>query len=103
MLGLLDDRIGFDPQHAVVRGLHKRSDGLRLPRSGEVLSALLPAVLSQRVTAFEAKRAYRLLVERWGEPAPGPGGLLVPPSPGALPEPGYSPLTLLDPKSGREG
>src|SRR3546814_14827973 len=27
MLGLLDDRIGFDPQHAVVRGLHKRSDG----------------------------------------------------------------------------
>src|SRR3546814_11728528 len=67
MLGLLDDRIGFDPQHAVVRGLPKRSDGLRLPRSGEVLSALLPAGPRQRVTAFEATTAHRLAWERGGE------------------------------------
>lgn len=89
LLGCLDERAGFDPQHPVVRGIHRRSEGLRLPRTGEVVQALIPAVLSQRVTAFEAKRSYRLLVERWGEPAPGPGGLLLPPAPDVISELGY--------------
>ena len=53
--------------------LHRDGDGLRLPRTGILLDALVPAILSQRVTGFEAKRSYRTLVERWGEPAPGPG------------------------------
>ena len=46
--------------------------GLRMPRSLAVYEALLPAVLSQKVTGLEAKRAWRGLVRRWGEPAPGP-------------------------------
>lgn len=95
LLGCLDDRAGFDPEHVVVRGLHRRADGLRLPRTGQVVEALLPAVLSQRVTGFEAKRSYRLLVERWGEPAPGPGGLLAAPAPEVISELGYYDLHVI--------
>jgi 3-methyladenine DNA glycosylase/8-oxoguanine DNA glycosylase len=55
----------------------------------------MPAVLSQRVTGFEAKRSYRQLVERWGEPAPGPGGLRLPPLPGRVAELGYYDLHVV--------
>jgi 3-methyladenine DNA glycosylase/8-oxoguanine DNA glycosylase len=60
-----------------------------------VLDALVPAVLSQRVTGFEAKRSYRLLVERWGEPAPGPTGLWLAPSPQVIAELGYYDLHVI--------
>ncbi|MGK2949815.1 MAG: DNA-3-methyladenine glycosylase 2 family protein, partial [Acidimicrobiales bacterium] len=74
LLGCLDDRAGFDPTpHPVVADLHRRHLGLRMPRTGRVFEALVPAILGQRVTSFEAQRSFRLLVERWGEPAPGPG------------------------------
>jgi 3-methyladenine DNA glycosylase/8-oxoguanine DNA glycosylase len=80
-LGLLDERSGFDPEHPVVKELHHHGEGLRLPRTDSVFEALVPAILSQRVTGFEAKRSYRQLIERWGEPAPGPGNLrLLPPA-----------------------
>jgi 3-methyladenine DNA glycosylase/8-oxoguanine DNA glycosylase len=46
--------------------------GLRLPRTGLVLDALVPAILEQRVTGGEAHRAWRGLLRRHGEPAPGP-------------------------------
>jgi len=94
-LGLLDDRTGFDPEHPVVAGLHRRADGLRLPRTERVLEALLPAILSQKVTGFEAKRSYRQLVERWGEPAPGPGGLRLPPAAEVIAELGYYDLHVV--------
>ena len=35
----------------------------------------------ERVTTFEARRAQQQLAERWGEPAPGPTELLLPPDP----------------------
>ena len=89
LFGLLDDREGFDPQDDVVGRLHHEGDGLRLPRSGILVDALVPAILSQRVTGFEAKRSYRTLVERWGEPAPGPVGLRLTP-------PAEVPATALD-------
>jgi 3-methyladenine DNA glycosylase/8-oxoguanine DNA glycosylase len=95
MFGLLDDRAGFDPVDPIVRRLHREGDGLRLPRTGRVLDALIPAVLSQRVTGFEAKRSYRQLVERWGEPAPGPTGLLMGPLPGVVAELGYYELHVI--------
>jgi 3-methyladenine DNA glycosylase/8-oxoguanine DNA glycosylase len=55
-----------------------------VPASGRVLEALVPAVLEQKVTGREAWQAWRWLVRRYGEPAPGPadlvpGGLLVAP------------------------
>ncbi len=95
LLGCLDDRAGFDPPDGIVRRLHRDADGLRIPRTGRVLDALVPAVLSQRVTGFEAKRAYRLLVERWGEPAPGPTGVLLAPAPQVIAELGYYDLHVL--------
>jgi 3-methyladenine DNA glycosylase/8-oxoguanine DNA glycosylase len=95
LLGCLDERVGFDPQDPVMRRMHQEADGLRLPRTGRVLDALIPAVLSQRVTGFEAKRSYRLLIERWGEPAPGPTGLLLAPRPDAIAELGYYDLHVI--------
>jgi 3-methyladenine DNA glycosylase/8-oxoguanine DNA glycosylase len=95
LLGLLDDRAGFAPGEGAVARLHHEAPGLRLPRTDRVLAAVVPALLSQRVTGFEAKRAYRLLVERWGEPAPGPGGLLVVPSSSAIAELAYYDLHVI--------
>jgi 3-methyladenine DNA glycosylase/8-oxoguanine DNA glycosylase len=50
-----------------------------------VFEALLPAVLEQKVTGTEAWRAWRYLLRRYGDPAPGPAelvppGLRVPPA-----------------------
>ena len=62
----------------------RRSAGLRIIRSGRVWDSLVPAVLEQRVTVQEARRAYQVLVVRYGIPAPGaPAGvrLHVSPSP----------------------
>jgi 3-methyladenine DNA glycosylase/8-oxoguanine DNA glycosylase len=94
-LGVLDDRAGFAPTHPVVADLHRHADGLRLPRTQRVVEALVPAILSQRVTGFEARRSFRQLVERWGEPAPGPGGLRVPPAPDVVAELGYYDLHVV--------
>lgn len=49
-----------------------RRPGLRLSATGLVLDALVPAVLEQKVTGEEARRSWRLLLGRWGDPAPGP-------------------------------
>jgi 3-methyladenine DNA glycosylase/8-oxoguanine DNA glycosylase len=68
----------------VLREVWRRHAGWRVPRTRRVLEALVPAVLEQKVTGREAWRAFRTLVRRYGEPAPGPvqhlrGGLVVPP------------------------
>lgn len=49
-----------------------RRPGLRLTRTSLVLEALIPSILEQKVTTDEAYRAWRLLVRKHGEPAPGP-------------------------------
>jgi 3-methyladenine DNA glycosylase/8-oxoguanine DNA glycosylase len=86
LLGAGDDLAGFVPHHPVVREAWRRHAGWRVPRTGLVLEALAPAVLEQKVTGHEAWRAWRLLVRKYGEPAPGPEearglGLRVPPAP----------------------
>jgi 3-methyladenine DNA glycosylase/8-oxoguanine DNA glycosylase len=100
-LGLLDDHAGFAPTDRVVGELHRHADGLRLPRTDRVVEALVPAILSQDVTGFEAKRAHRLLVERWGEPAPGPGGLLLLPRADVIAELGDYDLHVIGVEQGR--
>lgn len=94
-LGALDHRAGFAPAHPLVAELHRRADGLRLPQTHRVVEALVPAILSQKVTGFEAKRSFRQLVERWGEPAPGPAGLTLPPAPELIAELGYHELHVV--------
>ena len=88
LLGLLDDATGFEPyHHPVVAELARRHPGIRLPRSGEVFDALVPAIISQKVTGLEAKRAFQALVWRTSERAPGPSEgprLWLPPPAGAI-------------------
>jgi 3-methyladenine DNA glycosylase/8-oxoguanine DNA glycosylase len=83
-LGLDDDRSGFAPVNRLVADLDRRRPGLRIGRSGAVLEALIPAILEQKVTGTEARRAYRGIIARWGEDAPGPFGLRLMPPPAAL-------------------
>jgi 3-methyladenine DNA glycosylase/8-oxoguanine DNA glycosylase len=86
LLGLGDEVASFDAAaHPVVARVARERAGVRMPRSHAVYEALLPAVLAQKVTGNEAKRSWRWLVERWGEPAPGPStGLRLPPAPEVL-------------------
>jgi len=83
-VGLDDDRSGFAPADRLIADLDRHNQGLRIGRSGAVLEALIPAILEQKVTGTEARRAYRGIIARWGEPAPGPHGLRLLPEPAAL-------------------
>ena len=82
LLGLGDDAGDFTPHHPVIEAAHRRVPHLRLGRTGRVLEALVPAVLEQRVPGADSFRSWRLLVTRFGGPAPGPAParMRVPPS-----------------------
>ncbi|TXK18809.1 DNA-3-methyladenine glycosylase [Homoserinibacter sp. GY 40078] len=76
LLGAEDDASGFDPsRHPLVARLHHELRGLRLPRAGRILPYLVPTVLGQKVTGIEQRAAWRQLVVRYGDPAPGPAPL----------------------------
>jgi hypothetical protein len=81
-LGFHDDRSGFAAHHPVVGELMLRFPGLRVGRTGRVFEALVPAVLEQKVVGREAHRAWRYLLLKHGEAAPGPApaGMRVVPS-----------------------
>jgi 3-methyladenine DNA glycosylase/8-oxoguanine DNA glycosylase len=72
LLGASDDPGGFRPAHPLLRDAVRRYPGFRVGRSGRVLEALVPAVLEQKVVGLEAFRSWRLLLRRFGLPAPGP-------------------------------
>ena len=72
LLGARDEPSGFRPAHPLLRELARRHAGFRIGRSDRVLEALVPAVLEQKVVGAEAGRAWRLLLLRFGLPAPGP-------------------------------
>jgi 3-methyladenine DNA glycosylase/8-oxoguanine DNA glycosylase len=72
LLGAADDPAGFAPAHPVLAHAFRRYHAVRIGRSGAVFEALVPAVLEQKVVGAEAWRAWRLLLARFGDPAPGP-------------------------------
>jgi endonuclease III len=72
LLGGRDDPSGFVPRHPVVASTWRRLSHLRLTRVGLVFELIVPSVLEQRVTGAEARRSWRELLRRFGEPAPGP-------------------------------
>lgn len=82
LLGADDDAADFDPAHPTVAAARARVPHLRIGRTGRVLEALVPAVLEQRVQGIDAFRSWRLLVTKFGSPAPGPAPerMRVPPS-----------------------
>ena len=67
-----------------VADAHRRHPGLRIGRTDQVLHALVPAVLAQRVTGVEARRSWLGICRALGDPAPGPVRLLLPPDPADL-------------------
>jgi 3-methyladenine DNA glycosylase/8-oxoguanine DNA glycosylase len=73
LLGSADHPERFEPRHPLLREAHRQFVGLRVPSTGRVLEALIPAVLEQKVIGLDATAAWRRLVHRYGEPAPGPG------------------------------
>lgn len=79
LVGADDGEDGFEPGRGVVGELRRRLPGLRIGRSQAVLEALVPSMLEQKVIGLEARRSWAALVRALGEPAPGPGRLLVPP------------------------
>jgi 3-methyladenine DNA glycosylase/8-oxoguanine DNA glycosylase len=91
-LGQEDDAEAFRPTHPLLRELLRRRRGLRFPRTGAVFEALVPAVLEQKVTGFEARASYRALLRRYGDPAPGPVEMRLPPDPRALASTAYHEL-----------
>ncbi|MGZ5214089.1 MAG: DNA-3-methyladenine glycosylase family protein [Actinomycetota bacterium] len=89
LIGFLDDDTGFEPQHHVIEELWRRHRGVRITRTGAVMHSLIPAILEQKVTGLEARRAYRAMVFATSEPAPGDLGLYLPPDPARLAETPY--------------
>lgn len=75
LLGFADDPAGF-PHHLLPRALQRAWERhgrrMRTPRSERVLEALVCAVLEQKVTGVQSRRAWRSLLVEAGEPAPGP-------------------------------
>ena len=82
LLGVDDDVTGFQPTHPTVVAAAARVQHLRIGRTARVLEAIIPAVLEQRVPGVDAFRSWRLLVTKYGTPAPGPAPAMmrVPPS-----------------------
>jgi 3-methyladenine DNA glycosylase/8-oxoguanine DNA glycosylase len=72
LLGAYDDSSDFAPAEPIVAEAHRRVPHLRLGRTDQVLEALIPAIIEQRVQGKDAFRAWRLLVTKYGMPAPGP-------------------------------
>ncbi|MFC4004228.1 DNA-3-methyladenine glycosylase family protein [Prauserella oleivorans] len=86
LLGADDDDSGFVAHHDAVARARRSLPLLRLGATGRVWDVLVPAVLEQKVTGYEARRSWRELCRRFGEPAPGPApaGMRVPPTPAAI-------------------
>lgn len=75
-----DDWTGFDAEDfaaslpPLVLRSRRAHPGLRLPATGRVFDALMPAVLEQKVTTIEARFAWRYLAGRFGDAPPSPTG-----------------------------
>ena len=72
MLGADDDPSGFVPLHQPIVEIWRRHGHWRLGATDLVMEALVPAIIEQKVTGQEAFAAFRALVHRFGERAPGP-------------------------------
>ena len=84
-IGLHDDPSGFDPtSNRRVHELWRRHGNLRLPASGVIWQEIALVLLGQRVTTQEAAKAWNRMCRTWGEPAPGPLGLILPPTPAVM-------------------
>ncbi len=84
LLGADDPVDEFIAHHPVIAEARRQRPGLRLGATGRVWDLLFASILEQKVTGTEAFRTWRELGRRFGEPAPGPLPLKVPPTPSRL-------------------
>jgi 3-methyladenine DNA glycosylase/8-oxoguanine DNA glycosylase len=81
VLGARDSLEGWNPSlHPIVADLDRRMDGLRMIATTAVFEAIVPTVIEQKVTSEEAHETWRRMAWRWGEDAPGPDMVRLPPS-----------------------
>jgi len=79
LLGARDDWSHFDSSEfaatlpRLASEARRRNLALRLPSTGRMVDALVPAILEQKVTSLEAHRGYATLLRKFGSPAPGAG------------------------------
>ncbi len=71
LCGAEDDPSSFEPGPRFA-DVHRRNAGLRLGRTDLVFDALASAIFEQKVTGLQAFGAWRRIVTRHGERAPGP-------------------------------
>ena len=81
LAGLHDRPLEFAPAHRAVASLVRRFPGLRLSAGADPVEVAMHAVFAQRITSAEARDSWWRFVRRYGEPAPGPLGLVAPPRP----------------------
>ncbi|MGH3569338.1 MAG: DNA-3-methyladenine glycosylase family protein [Pseudonocardia sp.] len=86
LLGADDDPDTFVAHHPLITDVARRLPGIRFGSTGRVWDVLVAAVLEQKVTGVEARRSWRELCWRFGDPAPGPApeGMRVPPTPAQI-------------------
>ena len=76
LLGADDDPSDFVAHHPEVAAGWRRHQHWRIGGTGLVMESLVPSILEQKVTGKQAFGAFRELVRRHGEPAPGPAAAL---------------------------
>jgi 3-methyladenine DNA glycosylase/8-oxoguanine DNA glycosylase len=96
LCGALDDPSSYTPVHPWFREAHRRHPTIRLSKSGLIWQELLMQVIGQRITTDEAAEQWARLVRALGEPAPGPSGLTLPPTPERLGDTAYFELHRFD-------
>jgi len=84
LIGANDDPTALVSHHPLVSDLQRRMPGIRFPSWPTVFEILVPTILEQVVIAKTARDAYRGIVFRYGERAPGPAKLWLPPTPKTL-------------------
>lgn len=91
LVGAMDDPSGFRPPPGRLGDLWRRRPFL-LGRTDRLWDSLVGAVLGQKVQTKNAYRSRRLIARTFGDPAPGPAGGWILPSPERLAELGYADL-----------
>lgn len=89
LLGSADDVTGFRPPAGKIADAW-RSRPFLLGRTDRLWDALIGGVFGQKVQVQNAVRARRLMAKNFGDPAPGPDGGWVLPSPERTAELGYA-------------
>ncbi len=81
LLGVGDDPAALVLPAGRLRELAARLVGMRFGRTDAIWPSLLAAICGQKVTSAQAQQAYFGIIWRYGESAPGPGDLRLPPRP----------------------